>query len=147
MALPRIRWLYDAASCLNDLWWRDMAVGIQLLCERKLQSSKCGDSKVYYSHRNVLYVADLVTMTQLNLSTGRLRRIRRVEESFAIEQHRVSFIRFSPDAHHEADNGFREVESFGFPDEEKPEKHVMTRNLANLGGPRYSVPKPKRPDP
>ena len=129
MALPRIRWLFDAASSLNDLWWKDMAVGIQLLCERKLQDSRCGDSKVYYSHRNALYVADLVTMTQLNLSTGRLRRIRRVEESFTMAQHRVSFIRFSPDAHHEADNGFREIEPFRFPVEVKPEKEVAIRNF------------------
>ena len=119
MSFPKIRWLYDAASCLNDLWWRDMAVGVQLLCERRLQSSKCGDSKVYYSYRNVLYVADLVTMTQLNLSTGRLRRIRRMEEPFAIEQHRISSIRFSPDPHQEADNGFREIEPFRFPMEKK----------------------------
>ena len=112
MAHSKVSWLFDAAKRIDDLWWQDMSVGAQLLCEHCLQSSKCGDGRVYFCHRNVLYTVGLVAMTQRNLSTGRIRRIKRVEEPFSFPKHRVPLIRTSPDACHVVDIGFRETEPF-----------------------------------
>ena len=82
MALSMVKWTFNAANAENDTWWKDMSVDAQLLCERYLQSCHRGNSKIYVNHRKIMYAIDLMAMTQQNLSTGKMRQIRRSETTF-----------------------------------------------------------------
>jgi hypothetical protein len=107
-----VKWTFNAANRVEDVWWKEMVIGAQLLCEHYLQASHHGDSKIYFNHERTLYVIDLVKMTQQNLSTGRLRHIRRVEEPFVPPSQSLPFLRSLPEACHTADNSFRERDPF-----------------------------------
>ena len=82
MALSMVKWTFNAANADNDTWWKDMSLDAQLLCERYLQSCHRGNSKIYVTHRRIMYAIDLMAMTQQNLSTGKMRQIRRSETTF-----------------------------------------------------------------
>ena len=56
------------------LWWLDMDIQLQLECEKGLHTSS-SIVQVYFQHMD--YVINLEHMTQLNMKTGALRRIRR----------------------------------------------------------------------
>ena len=89
-----------------------MGIGAQLLCERYLQSCHHGDSRIYFCHQKALYVVDTVNMTQQNLSTGKLRQIKRLEEPFVLPNQPLLSSRHLPEACHIAEYDFREVNPF-----------------------------------
>ena len=107
-----VKWIFNAANRVDDVWWKEMGISAQLLCEHYLQSSHHGDSKIYFVHKRALYVIDLVKMTQQNLSTGKLRQIRRVEESIVLPSQPSSSSSSPPEACHTAESGFREEDPF-----------------------------------
>jgi hypothetical protein len=74
--------MFNAGKTTDEIWWKDMSVDVQVLCERHLQSTHKGDSKIHFCHQQVIYSIDLSIMTQQNLTTGRLRTIRRSEVQF-----------------------------------------------------------------
>ena len=104
-----VRWMFNAANRAGDI----MGIGAQFLCERYLQSSHHGDSKVYFVHKEALYVIDLVQMSQRNLSTGRLRQIRRVEEYIMLPKRPTSSSHSPPETCLTVEPGFREGAPFG----------------------------------
>ena len=55
-------------------WWMDMNIEIQLRCELALSQS---DRVFQVRFQGMDYIVDVESMTQLNLKTGALRRIRR----------------------------------------------------------------------
>lgn len=55
-------------------WWLDMDIELQETCELALSSSK---RVVQICFQDMSYIYDLESMTQLNLKSGTLRRIRR----------------------------------------------------------------------
>ena len=112
MAHSMIKWTFNAANAVNDVWWREMGISAQLLCEHYLQSCHHGDSKIYYYHKRVMYVVDLVKMTQQNLSTGKLRQIQRIEAPFVLPNRPLSSMGEIPEACHIAEYNFREIDPF-----------------------------------
>ena len=75
-----VNWMYNAADKPNDIYWQRMHIDAELLCELTLQNTIRGDSRVYYCLKSVcLYAIDISQMIQTNLSSGRIRRIRRTE--------------------------------------------------------------------
>ena len=112
MAYSMVKWTFNAANRVDDVWWKEMGIGAQLLCEHYLQSSHHGDSKIYFCHRRALYVIDLVRMTQQNLSTGKLRQIQRVEGSIVLPSQPSLPSTSPPEACHTADYTFREEDPF-----------------------------------
>jgi hypothetical protein len=77
-----IRWMFNAGKTTDEIWWKDMSVDVQVLCERHLQSTHKGDSKIHFCRQQVVYSIDMSVMTQQNLTTGRLRTIKRSEMQF-----------------------------------------------------------------
>jgi hypothetical protein len=112
MAHSMVRWTFNAANTVSDTWWKDMSIGAQLLCEHYLQSCHHGGSKIYFKHRKVMYVIDLVTMTQQNLSTGKLRQVRRSETTFTPPTGAIHPAGASSEPCHTAEHNFREIEAF-----------------------------------
>ena len=112
MALLVVKWIFNAADRVDDIWWKEMGIGAQMMCEHYLQASHHGDSKIYFCHKRAIYVIDLVKMTQQNLSTGRLRHIRRIEELFVPPSQSSPSLRSLPEACHTADHSFREEDPF-----------------------------------
>ena len=55
-------------------WWMDMHIDVQLRCELALSQSR-STFQVRYKHTD--YLIDIEGMTQLNLQSGTIRRIRR----------------------------------------------------------------------
>ena len=74
-----------------------MNLEVQVLCEKYLQATHHGDSKVHSCHRQILYAIDLARMTQQNLTTGRLRHIQRVEVKFIRPNRQSSPMREIPE--------------------------------------------------
>ena len=107
-----VKWTFNAANRVEDVWWKEMSIEAQILCEELLQTTHRGDSKVYFCHKRALYAIDLVKMTQQNLSTGRVRRIRRIEEMFNRPRRQLSPLREIPEACRAADYSFREADPF-----------------------------------
>ena len=112
MALSMVKWTFNAANAVDDIWWQDMSIGAQLLCEHYLQSCHHGNSKVYFNHRKIMYVIDLVTMTQQNLSTGKLRQIRRSEAPFTSSSRPIPLAGACSEPCRIANHNFREIEAF-----------------------------------
>ena len=112
MAHSMVKWTFNAANTVNDTWWKDMSIGAQLLCEQYLQSCHHGNSKIYFNHRRIMYVIDLVTMTQQNLSTGKLRQIRRSEEPYTPPSRPIPLAGACPEPCRSAEQNFREIEAF-----------------------------------
>ena len=55
-------------------WWLDMNIDVQIQCEKAVSMS-CRTVQIRYKFTD--YLIDVESMTQLNLQTGSLRRIRR----------------------------------------------------------------------
>ena len=56
-------------------WWLDMNIDVQIQCEKAISMS-CRTVQIRYKFTD--YLIDVESMTQLNLQTGSLRRIRRL---------------------------------------------------------------------
>ena len=119
MALAMVKWTFNAANAVDDTWWQDMSIGAQLLCEHYLQSCHHGNSKVYFNHRKIMYVIDLVTMTQQNLSTGKLRQIRRSEAPLTPSSKPRPLANHCVELCHITNRNFREIDAFRRFDEDK----------------------------
>ena len=57
-----------------SLWWMDMNIDMQLTCEEALGMSR---DVIQLELKGAAYLISFSNMTQLNLKTGSLRRIRR----------------------------------------------------------------------
>ena len=57
-----------------SLWWMDMNIDMQRTCEQALGTSR---DIIHLEFKGVDYLISFSNMTQLNLKTGSLRRIRR----------------------------------------------------------------------
>ena len=75
-----VRWQFDNCKLGDfDSWWMDMRIETQLLREKALRYCGRGGSLIYFSHEDrILYMIDLVRMSQQNLQTGRVRSVRRI---------------------------------------------------------------------
>ena len=104
-----VRWNFNASNQAGDVWWREMSLEAQLLCEKYLQTTHRGDSKVHFCHRQILYAIDLTRMTQQNLSTGRLRHIQRSEVTFIRPSRQIPPPHATPEAALTAEPDFRET--------------------------------------
>ena len=107
-----VKWTFNAADRTGDVWWKDMNLEAQVLCEKYLQATHRGDSKVHFCHRQILYAIDLARMTQQNLTTGKLRHIQQIEVKFIRSNRQSSPMREIPEAAPAADHSFREAEIF-----------------------------------
>lgn len=75
-----VNWMYNAADKPDNIHWERMHIGAELLCELTLQSTIRGNSKTFYCFKSIcIYAIDITEMTQTNLSSGRTRKIRRLE--------------------------------------------------------------------
>jgi hypothetical protein len=101
--------MFNAAKQADDIWWKDMTLEAQVLCERHLQSTHRGNSKIHFCHQQVLYSIDLSVMTQQNLTTGRLRTIRRLEVQFIRSERQEQSMLEVPAPPDTAHASFREV--------------------------------------
>ena len=119
MALSMVKWTFNAANAENDTWWKDMSVDAQLLCERYLQSCHRGNCKIYVNHRKIMYAIDLITMTQQNMSTGKMRQIRRSETTFTPPRQSRHPIAICSEPCGIAEHCFREIEAFRRFDEDE----------------------------
>ena len=57
-------------------WWLDMDIDVQMQCEKAISKS-C--RTVHFRYKFTDYLIDIESMTQLNLKSGTLRRIRRLQ--------------------------------------------------------------------
>ena len=62
------------ANLHTRTWWMDMDIEMQLQCELLISE---GIPRKDYCWKNVIYVLDVASMTQLNIKSGALRRLRR----------------------------------------------------------------------
>ena len=60
---------------LSSDWWMDMNVNLQKTCELTLASPQ---RVVLTKYQGMEYIVDLESMTQVNLKSGAIRRIRRI---------------------------------------------------------------------
>ena len=104
-----VRWNFNAANQTGDVWWKEMSLEAQMLCEKYLQTTHRGDSKVHFCHRQILYAIDLARMTQQNLSTGKLRHIQRSEVTFVRSSRQFPPLHEVPEAALTAEHNFRET--------------------------------------
>lgn len=56
-------------------YWFDMGINMQLECEQNLSRTS---SKFWFWFSETLFLVDLESMSQLNIYTGRLRKLRRL---------------------------------------------------------------------
>ena len=104
-----VSWMFNAADKPEDVYWKQMHIEAELLCELTLQGTIRGGSKAYYCYESVnLYAIDISQMIQTNLSTGKMRKIRRMETSAS--RYNLQFdIRTMPKRPEPAFAQFREV--------------------------------------
>ena len=75
-----VSWMFNAADKPGDVVWQRMGIGAELLCESTLQGTIRGCSKIFYCFESIcIYAIDITEMTQTNLSTGKVRSVRRAE--------------------------------------------------------------------
>ena len=75
-----VSWMFNAADKPGDVVWQRMNIGAELLCESTLQGTIRGCSKIFYCFESIcIYAIDITEMTQTNLSTGKVRSVRRAE--------------------------------------------------------------------
>jgi hypothetical protein len=104
-----VKWMFNAAKQTEEVWWKEMTIEAQILCEQHLQSTHRGNSKIHFCHKQVLYSIDLSSMIQQNLTTGRLRPIRRSESQFIRSERQSSPMLDIPAPPDIAHVSFREV--------------------------------------
>ena len=60
-----VKWMFNAANRTDDVWWKEMRIETQVLCEKFLQSTHRGGSHIYFCYADQrIYSVDKTNMTQ-----------------------------------------------------------------------------------